>query len=240
MTINFQNNTYYKQLMLVCDGREYILNKGVTLPIYTNSNNFHMTVCVSDKNRVMLNWLFILIDEFVDNDSVINALQCNAEFDLVFPDSCVCETISIENLEVRDTEQCIYNSVYLNNNSMTVNRCGDYIKEWKKQKRKAMFYHIVVTSALPVLLFLLGWFLTRGDIWAGVVAILNLVFFSIPSWIKASRLKRFYNDDNAHTLLSMQDMMQRQNEGNPIVNEPTDFIGKTLWGILDKISKKNK
>lgn len=240
MNINFQNNTYYKQLMLVCDGRKYILNKGLTLPVYTNSNRVHLTVYVSDKNRVMLNWLFILIDGFVDDESVINALQCNTEFDLCFPDTCVCETISIEDIEARDTNQCIYSAVYLNNNNMTVNRCRDFIKEWKKQKRKASFYHIVITSALPILLFVLGCFFIQGNIWAGVSAILILVFFSIPSWLKATRLKRFYDDANAHTLLCMQDMMQRQNGGNPVVNEPTDFIGKTVWKVLDKIFSKKK
>ena len=240
MTINFQNNTYYKQLMLVCDGREYILNKGFTLPVYTNSNRVHLMVCVSDKNRVTLNWLDMLIWDLIDSESVINALQCNAEFDLHFPDTCVCETISIKTLEARDTDQCIYNSVYLHNNNMAVTRCWDFLKEWKKQKRKAMFYHIFVTSALPVLLFLLGWFFTRGDIWAGLVALLNLAVFSIPSWIKASRLKRFYTDANAHSVLSMQDMLQRQNGGNPVFNEPTDIVGKTVWKALDKIFGKKE
>lgn len=240
MNINFQNNTYYKQLMLVCDGEKYILNKNETLHIVTDSNQFNLKVFVSDKNRVILNWLFILLDGFIDGDSVVNALQCNTEFEVNFPDYCVCETIVIRGLDVRDTEQCIYNGVYLYNNSMIMTRCGDTIKEWKKHKRKAMFYHIVVTSALPVVLLTLGLFFARGDVWAFVVAILNLAVFSIPSWIRASRLKRFYSDENAHALLSFKEMELIQNNGNPVIHEPTDFIGKTVFRVLDKFFGENK
>lgn len=234
MTINFQNNTYHKEIKIICDGREYIINKGAVQTVFTNSNHIRLVVLVSDKNRVILNWIFILLDGFIDGDSVVNMLKCNAEYDLYFPENCVCETISIEGLEVRDTDQCTYDSVYLQNNNLVITRYRYFLKEWKKQKRKAMFYHIVVTSALPVLLFLLGWFFSRGDVWALVVAVLNLSVFSIPSWIRATRLKRFYSDDNAQELLIMEDMMRRRNNGNPVINEPTDFIGKKIYKILDK------
>jgi len=103
-----------------------------------------------------------------------------------------------------------------------------------------MFYHIVVTSALPVVLFMLGWFFGRGDVWALVVAIINMAVFSIPSWVRASRLKRFYSDDNAHTLLSFREMELIQNNGNPVIHEPTDIIGKTVFKVFDKIFGKKE
>jgi len=150
MNINFQNNTYYKQLMLVCDGKKYFLNKNETIHIVTDSNQFTLKIFVPDKNRVILNWLFILLDGFIDGDSVINSLQCNTDFELKFPDYCVCETIVINGLDTRDTEQCVYNGVYLQNNCMIMTRCWDSIKDWKNRKEKQCFIILLLLLLCPL------------------------------------------------------------------------------------------
>lgn len=240
MNINIKNNTFYKQIAIVYNNREYILNKGDILPLCCDTNRIHILVYILDKNRVLFNWLYALIDGFINDESVVNVINCNAEFELYFTVLNHCETICIESLETRDGNQCIYDSIYLKNARMAVQKSRYFLTETKTQKNKSLFYQVFITSYLPILVLLLAYFLCTGNVFAAIAGTLILLVFSIPSWRKASKIKKYYSSENAQVFLSMEEIKQRQNNDKPVQEVPQDVIGKAVYNALDKILGKKK
>lgn len=240
MNLIVKNCTTYKKIKVVCNQNQAILNKDEKFIFNIDTNEIELMVFIIDKNRVLFNLLFALIDGFISEESVVNVINCNASFTFSFADMTKDEFICIDDLETRDGNQCVYNSVYLKSNNIATQHTNYHLTETKKQKKKSLFYHIFITSHLPTILFLLIYSICSGNVFALIASILILITFSIPSWKKASKLKIIYSDLNANKVLSVQEQKQRQNNGSPPTEIPSDIIGKAVYNILDKILKKNK
>ena len=166
--------------------------------------------------------MFALVDGFVDGESVINSLVCDLSFDICETDDL--QTLIIKDLEYRDDKNgYIYESVYIEN--INVSNLVYRLTNTDKARKKALFYYVFIVSWLPFILALLGYyFLAKGNILAILASILILFVFAIPSWKKASRVKKYYSSEfvneklNAeyHASLSKLNLlteMQKVNEG---------------------------
>ena len=236
MQLNIVNESSYKNLNIICNGNTFSLNKENTitsLDIYDNAN---VEIQVLEKNRILLNLLFALVDGFVDGESVINSLVCDVSFDINESDDL--QTIVIKDLEHRDDKNgYIYESVYIENNN--INNLVYRLTNTDKARKKALFYYVFIVSWLPFILALLGYyFLVKGNVLAILASILILLVFAIPSWKKASRVKKYYSNEFANKKLNAEynKIITKNNKADM----PKDVIGKATYKALDLFFKKKK
>lgn len=78
MNINIINQTSYKQLIIVYDGVEFLSKRDETISLNILPNDSKIELLLNEKNKVILNLLFGIIDGFVDGESLINSLYCDA------------------------------------------------------------------------------------------------------------------------------------------------------------------
>lgn len=236
MQLNIVNESSYKNLNIICNGNTFSLNKENTitsLDIYDNTN---VEIQVLEKNRILLNLLFAIIDGFVDGESVINSLVCDVSFDISESDDL--QTIVIKDLEHRDDKNgYIYESVYVENNN--INNLVYHLTNTDKVRKKALFYYVFIVSWLPFVLALLGYyFLMKGNVLAILASILILLVFAIPSWKKALLVKKYYSNEFANEKLNAEYSKIKTKNNKP--DFPEDMIGKATYKALDFLFKKKK
>lgn len=236
MQLNIVNESSYKNLKIVCNGKTFSLNKENTITSLDIDNNTNVEIQVFEKNRVVLNLLFALVDGFVDGESVINSLVCDLSFDICETDDL--QTLIIKDLEYRDDKNgYIYESVYIEN--INVSNLVYRLTNTAKTRKKALFYYVFIVSWLPFILALLGYyFLVKGNVLAILASILILFVFAIPSWKKASRVKKYYSNEFANEKLNAEyNKIITKNNKNDM---PKDIIGKATYKALDLLFKKKK
>ena len=236
MYLNIINNSSYKTLNIICNGNSFLLKKDDIISNLNTDDNCHIEIQISENNKVLLNLLFALIDGFVDGESVINSLVCNVSFDInTIEDS---QTIVIKDIEHRDDKNgYIYESVYPENSSLK--NITYSLTNTDKARKKALFYYIFVVSWLPVLIALSGYyFLVKGNVLAILTALLILLVFTIPSWKKANKMKKYYSSEYANEMLNKE--YEIITSDIKTTNEPTDIIGKATYKVLDFLFKNKK
>ena len=236
MQLNIVNESSYKNLNIICNGNTFSLNKENTITNLDIYNNTNVEIQVLEKNRILLNLLFALVDGFVDGESVINSLVCDVSFDISESDDL--QTIVIKDLEYRDDKNgYIYESVYIENNN--INNLVYRLTNADKARKKALFYYVFIVSWLPFILALLGYyFLVKGNVLAILASILILLVFAIPSWKKASRVKKYYSNEFANEKLNAEynKIISKNNK----TDMPKDVIGRATYKVLDLLFKKKK
>ena len=236
MQLNIVNESSYKNLNIICNGNTFSLNKENTITSLDIYNNTNVEIQVLEKNRILLNLLFALVDGFVDGESVINSLVCDVSFDISESDDL--QTIVIKDLEYRDDKNgYIYESVYIENNN--INNLVYRLTNADKARKKALFYYVFIVSWLPFILALLGYyFLVKGNVLAILASILILLVFAIPSWKKASRVKKYYSNEFANEKLNAEynKIITKNNK----TDMPKDVIGRATYKVLDLLFKKKK
>ena len=236
MKLNIVNESSYKNLNIICNGNTFPLNKVNIITSLDIDNNTNVEIQVLEKNRILLNLLFALVDGFVDGESVINSLVCDVSFDISESDDL--QTIVIKDLEHRDDKNgYIYESVYIENDN--INNLVYRLTNTDKARKKALFYYVFIVSWLPFILALLGYyFLVKGNVLAILASILILLVFAIPSWKKASRVKKYYSNEFANEKLNAEynKIISKNNK----TDMPKDVIGRATYKVLDLLFKKKK
>lgn len=82
--------------------------------------------------------------------------------------------------------------------------------------------------------------LFKGNILAIFASLLIFLVFTIPSWRKASKVKKYYSTEYANQVLLNYADKQNFNEENNSFNVPNDFLGKSLYKTLDFLFKRKK
>lgn len=236
MKINIVNESSYESLNLICNGKTFSLNKDNTITNLDIDDNTRIEIQVLEKNRVLLNLLFAIVDGFVDGESVVNSLVCDVSFNICETDDL--QTVIIKDLEHRDDKNgYIYESVFIENNN--VNNLFYSLTNTVKARKKALFYYVFIVSWLPFISALLGYyFLAKGNVLAILASILILFVFAIPSWKKASRMKKYYSTEFANEILNAEYRKIIANDTK--TDEPKDIIGKATYKALDLLFKKKK
>ncbi len=236
MNINIVNKSSYEKLNIVCNGKTFSLNRGDTITNLNINDNAKIEIQVLEKNRVLLNLLFALVDGFVDGESVVNSLVCDITFNVCANNDL--QTLIIKDLECRDNKNgYIYESVFIESDN--VSNLFYHLTNVDKARKKALFYYISVVSWLPVIIVLLGfYFLGNGAISALLVSLLILFVFTIPSWKKATKVKKHYSSEFANEILNAEYTKIITN--NNKVDEPKNIIEKTTYKILDLLFKKEE
>lgn len=236
MQLNIVNESSYKNLNIICNGNTFPLNNVNIITSLDIDNNTNVEIQVLEKNRILLNLLFALVDGFVDGESVINSLVCDVSFDISESDDL--QTIVIKDLEHRDDKNgYIYESVYIENDN--INNLVYRLTNTDKARKKALFYYVFIVSWLPFILALLGYyFLVKGNVLAILASILILLVFAIPSWKKASRVKKYYSNEFANEKLNAEynKIITKNNK----TDMPKDVIGRATYKVLDLLFKKKK
>lgn len=238
MIVKLFNNTSYKKIKVLCDGKEYFIrqNEFATVDV---RERFNLKIFTGDKNHLYYNFFDLLVDGWTDDEGIINDIHYDAEFDLEADGSEGTKTISVDDLEARDDHrQFIYNSVYLNSENVKVLNTRYLPTDTKKQKRRSLFYLVCLSSFLWALIPALVGIILSGSIWLLLVIAFLFFAFTIPSFKKASRLKWHFSDKHIIASLKEKEMEYRSNGGKPIPPEPNGVIEKGLQKILDKIFKR--
>ncbi len=235
MLINIVNESSYKKLNVVCDNKTFSLNKDNKIEKLDIGANTKIEIRVLEKNRVLLNLLFILIDGFFDCESVVNNLVCDFSFN-------ICETGDLQTLIIKDIEHrddkngYIYESVFVENDN--VSNLLYSLTNTDKARKKALFFYIFIVSWLPFILGLLGYCLfAQKSISAIAASVLILLVFAIPAWKKAARVKKYYSNEYANEKLNEE---YKNIKADNITNEPKDIAGKSIYKALDFLFKKKK
>lgn len=236
MNIKIINESSYQKLNVVCNGETFPLSKANATTILNVDNNTKIEIQVLEKNKVLLNLLFALVDGFVDGESVVNSLVCNVSFNVFETDDS--QTLIIKDLEHRDDKNgYIYESVFIDNSN--INNLSYHLINTDKVRNKALFYYIFVVSWLPVILILLGYyFLAKGNVLAILASILILLVFAIPSWKKASRVKKYYSNEFANEKLNAEynKIITKNNK----TDMPKDMLGRATYKALELLFKNKK
>lgn len=237
MLVELLNNTEYKKIKVLCDGREVFITQNETVTINV-CERFNLKVFTEEKNRTMLNWLFLLIDGFVDENSIVNIVYCDAEFDIVASDTENVKKISFETLEKRnDSELILLYSVYLNSENVEVLGTRYIPTNTDKQQRKSRRYLLFLASLSWAIIPLFINMIYHGNWWNVFAIAFLLIFFTIPSLKKLRYLKGSFSDEHIIASLKNKEAAYRMNGGKPVHVAPSGFIEKTVYKILDKIFK---
>ncbi len=243
MILNIINNTSYEKLFLCLNGREYQLSKGENSSYFIDEKTEKLSFKIQDNNRVVFSWLFAMIDELISEDHIWLKLNCNAEFDVYFHSEDRC-TLYIEDFKSymmskhSSTAECYYKSVYLTGENLSVNNSVYSLTECKKQKNRSLFLLRFIVSWLPIVAALLALALLAEEMVWVILAFTAIIlwFFTIPSFKKAKRFKTYFTDESANISLCEEEHKWRINNGKP--PELTDFIGKSINKLFDKIFKR--
>lgn len=210
-------------------------DESVSLNILPDDSKIELLL--SEKNTVILNLLFAVVDGFVDGESVINSLYCDATIHI--SPQASNNTIILKDLEYRDDKNgYIYESVYIKDDGIT-KKVSYNLKNTDKARKRALFYYNFVVSWLPIIVVLLGYYLLfKGNIPAVFASLLIFVVFTIPSWRKASKVKTHYSTEYANQVLLNYADKQNFDEENNSSNVPNDFLGKSLYKTLDFLFKR--
>ena len=240
MKVNIINQTPYKQIKVAFNNKEFILKKEETVSEYVSDNNFKVDVFVYEKNNATLNWFLALINGFIDDECVLNDLYCNVSFNVAMTAESDA-TIVLKDLVYRDDKiGYIYNSVYVESNDSAINNITYNLTDTEKPRKKSLFYYIFICSWMPTLLALLSIFLLYDDILAIIAFIIIFFTDSVPSWKKAAKIKYYYSDNFVNEVLLNQAMKQKQNNGNPVINQSNDMFTKAIHKGLDFLTGKHK
>lgn len=235
MNITIINESSYKNLNIVLNGKVFSLNRNNMSCNLDVDDNTKIEIQVLEKNRVLLNLLFALVDGFIDGESVINSLVCDVSFN-VYTDKS--QTLIIKDLECRDDKNgYIYESVYIENN--TISNLFYRLTDTNKARKKALFYYIFIVSWLPLITALSGYYiLVARDISTLLISLLLLFVFAIPSWKKASKVNKYYSNEYANEMLKAEHKRVITNTDKH--DEPNSVIKKTTYKALDFLFKRKK
>ncbi len=238
MNINIINKTKYKELIIVYNGMEFLSKKDETVTLDIMPDNSKIELLLTEKNMVLLNLLFAIIDGFVDGESVTNSLYCDATIHIASQPSF--DTIILKDLEYRDDKNgYIYESVCTKDDGITKN-ISYSLRNTDKARKKALFYYKFVVSWLPVIIVLLGYYLLfKGNILTIFASLLIFFVFTIPSWRKAYKVKKYYSTEYANQVLLNYIDKQNSEEKNDL-NVPKDGLWKSVYKTLDFLFKRNK
>lgn len=238
MQIRLLNNTSYKKIKAVCDGKEYFIRQNESATVDTHES-FILKIFTGDKNHLYFNLFDLLVDGWTDDEGIINNINYDAEFELEADGAEGIKVITVDDLEARDDHrQFIYNSVYLNSESVKVLNTEYLPTDTKKQKRRSLFYLICLSSFLWALIPALVGIILSGSIWLLLVIAFLFFAFTVPSFKKAGRLKWHFSEEHIIASLQEKEMEYRSNGGKPIPSEPNGVIEKGLHKIFDKLFKR--
>ena len=206
------------------------MSNGQQLEIAESGQNEKFCFRLEDENKVNFNWLYALIDGFVSEDCVSAVLHCNADFEVAWNENA--GVIYLDELKHRTGNGCIYKSVYVKGENISVCNSVYTLTACENQRKKGLQLLRFVASWLPMILILVGMFVYTMDFTWCLVALLFFVFFTIPALRKAKRFKTYFNPQKANELLCKQ--AQWQMENNDIAG---DRFEKAIHKVLDKIFK---
>ncbi len=238
MLVNLVNNTGFNKIRVCCDEKEYFLGQRELVTVDVN-RNFKLRIFTQEKNRTVFDWLLLLIDGFIDEEHLVNAVHYDAEFNLVADDTEFVKTISIDQLEARnDKAGFVYFSVYLNSPNVHVTETRYLPTDTKKQKRKSMFYLTCVSSAMWLVLTVVFTALL-SEYYVILLSLLLLVpLWTVPSFKKAAKLKRCFSHDTVIRALKEREIEYNLNNGGPAPYEPHGIIEKAVDKVITKIFKR--
>lgn len=231
--LEIKNETQFKNLFIDCNGERKNIKQNESAFLFIENKNVRLNIFVEEKNCVFINYLFAIIDGFISDDHISVLLNCNAEYEFIAYDNT---RLILSDLETEQQQGYKFQTVYLKSNDTLIEKSRFTLTEFKKEKRKTTLYFTFLTSLLPLLIILFILFFISEDF--GFLIPIALLFpFTISSWKKAFKIKKIFTDENANNLLQNQEHIQRQNYDNPVKNQPTDFIGKSVNKIFNLIFK---
>ncbi|MBQ3128097.1 MAG: hypothetical protein IJC13_03540 [Clostridia bacterium] len=239
MQIRLLNNTSYKKIKAVCDGKEYFIRQNESATVDTHES-FILKIFTGDKNHLYFNLFDLLVDGWTDDEGIINNINYDAEFELVADGAEGIKVITVDDLEARDDHrQFIYNSVYLNSESVKVLNTEYLPTDTKKQKRRSWLYLVCLSSWIWLIIpLVVGAFVADSPL--PLLAALFFFVVGAPSFKKASRLKWYFSEEHIIASLQEKEMEYRSNGGKPIPPEPNGIIEKGLDKVLNTVFKKKK
>lgn len=229
MTLNVINNTTYKNLMITTEGKECVLRKGEN---YINDlpQNFNFAVKILDENKVGIYWLWVLIDGFINDDSIVARVNCNSQYDFTLQKEN--STIVLDNINAypENDSCCEYHSVVLKTNDVTINSVTHTLTDFKKVRRKFIACELNIAGFLPVVLVLLVLFAVLQE---PVLLIVDLLILLISQFAfrKVAKVNYYFNDETANQYLNEAIIRKVNRE-----IEKKDKPG-IIRRILDKILK---
>lgn len=237
MQIRLLNNTSYKKIKAVCDGKEYFIRQNESATVDTHES-FILKIFTGDKNHLYFNLFDLLVDGWTDDEGIINNINYDAEFELEADGAEGIKVITVDDLEARDDHrQFIYNSVYLNSESVKVLNTEYLPTDTKKQKRRSWLYLVCLSSWIWLIIpLVVGAFVADSPL--PLLAALFFFVVGAPSFKKASRLKWHFSEEHIIASLQEKEMEYRSNGGKPIPPEPSGVIEKGLHKIFDKLFKR--
>lgn len=237
MIVNLLNNTEYKKIKVLCEGKEYFIAQNETVTVDV-CERFNLKIFTREKNHLYFNIFGLLVDGFTDEEGIINSINYDAEFKLEADGAEGMKTISVDSLEARDDyRQFIYNSIYLNSEDVRVLSTEYFPTDTKKQKRRSMFYLICLSSWLWLEIPLLVGAIVADSILALLAVMFFFIIGTIPSFKKASRLKWLFSEEHIIASLKEKENEYRAHGGKPAPIESNGLIEKTVHNFLDKIFK---
>ena len=236
MKASFKNNSGFKTIKLTIGNIERTVKRDETVWIDIEKD-FHLNVYVPNENRVMLNWLDIILFDYLDDEGVLNLLSCNAEYCLEAIDKNEPVEVTFCELLGRDTNQCIYESVYLKSNNVVVNKSNYHLCNTGSLVHKSRFYQLFVVSwIVPLIIVFFSDVISENVV--ALVVNCGFIFFilfacTIPALKKYGNIKRFFSASNADSVLKKQEIIYQRNNDAPVIEEPKGIMEKMLNKVLN-------
>ncbi|MBR0349565.1 MAG: hypothetical protein IIX16_07995 [Clostridia bacterium] len=238
MLVNLVNNSGFKKIRVWCDGKEYFLGQRELVTVDVN-RKFKLKVFTQEKNHMTFDFMFFLIDGFLDEEQLGNVVHYDAEFELEADDTEFIKTISIDWLEARDDRSFfVYYSAYLNSQNVRVLKTQYIPTDTKKQKRKSMIFLTCISSAMWLVIPLLFVAVLGGFYWLLLALIPLVLLWTIPSFKKVAKLKTGFSSDTIINTLKDKENEYNMNNGGPAPYEPSGFVEKAVDKVIRKIFKR--
>lgn len=239
MTVSFKNNSGFKAIKLIYNGSEQVIHRGETA-FFAVEKKFKLKVIVPNENKVMLNWLDIIFLDYLDDEGVINSFTCCAEFDLELVTEKGLSEVNFDTFETRDTNQCIYESVYLSTSDVKVIKSDYHLNNTKNLIHKSRFYQIFIAShILPAIAYLISIPFYDHILLALLllpIFLLWLFGITIPGLKKVCNINRFFDAENANKKLQAEEIIYKNNNGM----SDEEALERRLGGIFRKLGKLSR
>lgn len=234
MVINITNNSSYKSVCLIYNGRTYNIsdNRFMQVESYDNGAS-RLLIDIGDKNYVLPNFLDFLLGFFSPWDPSVCVIRCSYLFN-VMPTSECCDIVLDNLTSGNHGDNIIYESIFADSKNASIQPLSYQLSDIKLVKKKHTLFQLLVMSTLPLTIVLIVMCIIKFS-WDLLFLILfDILFFVIPGLRIIKRFNENCNDENAQN--DLLDAEYRQRNGGLPVEEKTK-IGRFLSNLFGRIFK---
>lgn len=223
-----KNSTIYNYIALI-NGQQYELKRSQEIS-FNCTENTKVQLISTEKPSVHIDWLDVIILQFLIGSSTITRIYADYAFDIIDP--------SVDIIELKENSWNIRTTIYIRSiyaDANITNECYS-LPSLEKVKKKHKRLHRYITSAWPIgLAEIIACFLTDSPYLFILLFVFWLLIFELPSLKERKRFKQVMKTDEINTKLC--EYAEKRRIDPLLFTDDTSKTYKIVSKIMDKMFK---